>query len=91
MTYTPPTNAVVNVHVYTGKGTVTVTRNGAAIGSTTSSQVFNFNIGDTYGFQAVPDASTPIFVNFCGDEPACSLSTSWTRNRSRLTWAAWTR
>ncbi len=67
--------ATVNVQVYTGAGTVSVTRNGTAIGSTTSSQVFNFNIGDTYGFQATP-ASSYTFVNFCGDEPACSLNTT---------------
>ncbi len=67
--------ATVNVQVHTGAGTVSVTRNGTAIGSTTSSQVFNFNIGDTYGFQATP-ASSYTFVNFCGDEPACSLNTT---------------
>jgi murein DD-endopeptidase MepM/ murein hydrolase activator NlpD len=69
------TNATVHVAVYTGAGTVTVTRNGTAIGSTTSSQAFQFNIGDTYRFQATP-ASSYTFVNFCGDEPACSLNTT---------------
>jgi hypothetical protein len=37
--------------------------------------VLNFNIGDTYSFQGTP-ASGYSFVNFCGDEPACSLSTT---------------
>src|SRR2546425_653006 len=68
------TNATVNVGVSAGAGTVTVTRNGAVVGSTTSSQVFNFNIGDTYAFQASPSSGYS-FAEFCGDT-ACSISTT---------------
>ena len=68
------TNATVNVAVSAGAGTVTVTRNGAVVGSTTSSQVFNFNIGDTYAFQASPSSGYS-FAEFCGDA-ACSISTT---------------
>jgi murein DD-endopeptidase MepM/ murein hydrolase activator NlpD len=70
----PTTNATVNVAVSTGAGTVTVTRNGTVIGSTSSSQVFNFNIGDTYAFQASP-SSGYTFAKFCGDT-ACSITTT---------------
>jgi hypothetical protein len=72
---TPTLNATVEVQVYTGAGTVSVTRKGVPIGSTTSSQMFYFNTGDAYGFQATP-ASSYYFFNFCGDEPACSLSST---------------
>jgi murein DD-endopeptidase MepM/ murein hydrolase activator NlpD len=68
------TNATVNVAVSTGAGTVTVTRNGTVIGSTTTSRVFNFNIGDTFVFQASPDSGY-IFNKFCGDT-ACSITTT---------------
>jgi murein DD-endopeptidase MepM/ murein hydrolase activator NlpD len=68
------TNATVNVAVSTGAGTVTVTRNGAVIGSTASRQVFNFNIGDKYAFQASPSPGYS-FAKFCGDT-ACSITTT---------------
>jgi hypothetical protein len=68
------TNATVNVAVSTGAGTVTVTRNGTVIGSTTTSQVFNFNIGDTFVFQASPGPGYT-FNKFCGDA-ACSITTT---------------
>jgi hypothetical protein len=72
---TPTLNATVAVQVYTGRGTVTVSRKDLAIGSTSTSQMFYFNVGDTYRFQATP-ASGYYFYDFCGDEPGCSLSST---------------
>jgi len=76
--------ATVNVQVYTGAGTISVKRNngvaftgdagGPATGSTTTSLLFPFAVGDTYSFSAAPSSGN-LFVKFCGDA-ACSITTT---------------
>ena len=71
----PTGNATVNVRVYAGAGTISVTRNNQPQGSTSSSKVFSFNVNDSFVFSATPVAGYT-FVRFCGDEPNCSLATT---------------
>src|SRR5262249_41301626 len=67
-------NAVVHLAVYQGRGTISVFRNGQLAGETSGSGDFRFNINDSFGFSAAPCPGF-VFQKFCGDVPACSLST----------------
>lgn len=66
-------SATVNVSV-SGGGTVKVYRNGAYIGETKTSKVFNFTVGDTFGFEATPDTGNT-FEKYCTDA-ACTIKTT---------------
>lgn len=64
--------ATVNVSVL-GNGRVKVSKNNVLIGETSTNRVFDFTIGDTFKFEAVPDSGNT-FDKFCTDA-ACSVST----------------
>jgi hypothetical protein len=70
---TEATAATVAVSV-SGNGTVRVSRNNGLLGETKTSQVFNFTIGDTFKFEAVPDAGNS-FNRFCADT-TCTIPTN---------------
>lgn len=68
--YFSPKGAKISVTVPGGGGAVKVYRNGTLLGETRTSQVFEFVLGDTVKFEAVP-AENYEFEKYCTDV-ACS-------------------
>lgn len=68
----PAVPAIVAVEVSKGSGTVRAYRNNALLGETKTSKVFEFALGDTFKFEAIPDAGN-VFEKYCSDQ-ACATT-----------------
>lgn len=73
-TYFKGNAAQVNVQVTQGKGSVKVSRNGVLQGETSTSQIFLFEVGDSFKFEAAP-TQYYLFKKFCADA-GCTVTTA---------------